>query len=85
MAQPHVGGVRLDARFASPAGKCRGGCTMNRRVVIDRLIVLVLVIAGWQLSSIYWGTIWFSSPWRVLDRFLDVGRAATSSSRWNTR
>ena len=71
MAQPHVGGVRLDARSASPAGKCRGGCTMNRRVVIDRLVVLVLVLGAWHLSSLEWGTIWFSSPWKVTVRMWD--------------
>ncbi len=71
MAQPHVGGVRLDARPASPAGKCRGGYTMNRRVVIDRLVVLVLVLGAWHLSSLEWGTIWFSSPWKVTVRMWD--------------
>ncbi len=44
---------------------------MNQRVVIDRLVVLVLVIGAWQLSSIEWGTIWFSSPWRVTTRLWD--------------
>ncbi|MGH6673295.1 MAG: ABC transporter permease [Xanthobacteraceae bacterium] len=42
---------------------------MKTRVVIDRLIVLALVIAGWELCSLHFGTIWFSSPLRVLDRF----------------
>lgn len=43
---------------------------MSVRVFLDRLIVFVLVIAGWQLCSSYFGTIWFSSPWRVLIRFI---------------
>jgi ABC-type nitrate/sulfonate/bicarbonate transport system permease component len=47
---------------------------MNRRTVLDRLIVFVLVIAGWQLCSVYFGTIWFSSPWRVLVRFVEEVR-----------
>ena len=37
---------------------------MKLRVFIDRVIVFVLVIAGWQLCSVYFGVIWFSSPWR---------------------
>ncbi len=48
---------------------------MNPRVIVDRLVVFVLVIAGWQLCSSYFGTIWFSSPWRVLDRFIDELRS----------
>lgn len=42
---------------------------MNTRAIIDRIIVLALVIAGWELCSLYFGTIWFSSPLRVLNRF----------------
>jgi NitT/TauT family transport system permease protein len=48
---------------------------MKTRVVIDRLLVLMLVIAGWQACSIYFGTIWFSSPWRVLLRLIDELRS----------
>ncbi len=44
---------------------------MSLRVVIDRLIVFLLVIVGWQLCSTYFGTIWFSSPWRVVHRFVE--------------
>jgi NitT/TauT family transport system permease protein len=43
---------------------------MSPRLVFDRLVVFVLAIAGWQLCSSYFGTIWFSSPWRVFDRFI---------------
>lgn len=43
---------------------------LKRRVIIDRLIAVAVVIALWQLCSIYFGTIWFSSPWRVLTRFI---------------
>jgi len=42
---------------------------MNARGIVDRIIVLVLVIAGWELCSLYFGTIWFSSPLRVFNRF----------------
>ena len=39
--------------------------------MIDRLVVFALAIAAWQLCSLYFGTIWFSSPWRVLIRLVD--------------
>ena len=42
---------------------------MNTRVVVDRSVVLALVIAGWEVCSLHFGTIWFSSPLRVLSRF----------------
>jgi ABC-type nitrate/sulfonate/bicarbonate transport system permease component len=44
---------------------------MKLRVVFDRLVVFLLVIAGWQLCSIYFGTMWFSSPLRVAQRFVE--------------
>jgi NitT/TauT family transport system permease protein len=40
------------------------------RVHADRLVVFVLAIALWQFCSLYFGAIWFSSPWRVLARFI---------------
>ncbi len=42
---------------------------MNARVIVDRIVVLALVIAGWELCRLHFGTIWFSSPLRVLNRF----------------
>jgi NitT/TauT family transport system permease protein len=47
---------------------------MSPRIFFDRLLVFVLVIAAWQLCSSYFGTIWFSSPWRVFDRFIAEAR-----------
>jgi NitT/TauT family transport system permease protein len=44
---------------------------MNARVIIDRVVVFALVIAAWQACSSYFGTIWFSSPWSVLTRFVE--------------
>jgi len=44
---------------------------MNARVIVDRIIVLALVIAGWEVCSLHFGTIWFSSPLRVFSRFGD--------------
>ncbi len=39
------------------------------RVYLDRVVVFAIVIALWQACSVYFGTIWFSSPWLVLARF----------------
>lgn len=44
---------------------------MNARLVLDRIIVFALAIAAWQLCSSYFGTIWFSSPWLVLNRLIE--------------
>lgn len=41
------------------------------RLYLDRLVVLVVVVALWQICSVYFGTIWFSSPWRVVTRFTE--------------
>jgi NitT/TauT family transport system permease protein len=45
------------------------------RVYLDRLIVLVVVIALWQACSQFFGTIWFSSPWLVLTRLIEELRS----------
>jgi NitT/TauT family transport system permease protein len=44
---------------------------MKTRLIIDRLLVFVLAIGAWQLCSLYFGTIWFSSPLRVLNRLIE--------------
>lgn len=44
---------------------------MTARTILDRIVVFVLVIAGWQACSGYFGTIWFSSPLLVLHRFVN--------------
>jgi NitT/TauT family transport system permease protein len=49
----------------------RGLDAERRRVLIDRTIAIIIVIALWQGCSIYFGTIWFSSPWLVFTRFID--------------
>jgi len=41
------------------------------RLYLDRVIVLLVVLALWQACSVYFGTIWFSSPWLVLTRFVE--------------
>jgi NitT/TauT family transport system permease protein len=45
------------------------------RSSIDRLLVFVVVIALWQVCSEAFGTIWFSSPWLVLTRFVEELRS----------
>ena len=42
---------------------------------LDRLIVLIVIIAGWQLTSWVLGIYWVSSPWGVASRFV--------ASLWN--
>ena len=39
------------------------------QTVIDRLIVLVIILAAWQIGSLIVGTYWLSSPWAVVMRF----------------
>jgi ABC-type nitrate/sulfonate/bicarbonate transport system permease component len=62
---------RSGRRSLPPSLRARSARAVKRRVLIDRLIALVVVIGLWQLCSTYFGTIWFSSPWRVLSRFID--------------
>ena len=45
------------------------------RVYVDRVVVLVIVIALWQACSSYFGNIWFSSPWLVLTRLIEELRS----------
>jgi NitT/TauT family transport system permease protein len=42
---------------------------MHVRVWMDRLIVLVLLLAAWQTGSLVLGAYWVSSPWGVVSRF----------------
>jgi ABC-type nitrate/sulfonate/bicarbonate transport system permease component len=52
------------------------------RVHFDRLVIFVVMIALWQFCSDYFGTIWFSSPWRVLTRF--IGEVQNGDLWFNT-
>jgi NitT/TauT family transport system permease protein len=45
------------------------------RTYLDRLVVLVVLIALWQVCSGEFGTIWFSSPWLVLMRLIEELRS----------
>jgi ABC-type nitrate/sulfonate/bicarbonate transport system permease component len=43
---------------------------MNRwRTYADRLVVLVVILAAWQVGSFMVGPYWLSSPWAVASRF----------------
>jgi NitT/TauT family transport system permease protein len=44
---------------------------MNRwRTYADRLVVLVIILAAWQVGSFIVGPYWLSSPWAVASRFV---------------
>jgi NitT/TauT family transport system permease protein len=43
---------------------------MRWRVWLDRLIVLVILLAAWQAGSLWLGNYWLSSPWAVAQRFV---------------
>src|ERR1700754_3037046 len=42
---------------------------MRWRVTIDRLIVLVILLALWQAGSVAFGDYWLSTPWSTVTRF----------------
>src|SRR6185312_1501393 len=43
---------------------------MHLRVWLDRLIVLLILVAVWQGASMALGTYWVSSPWGVASGFV---------------
>lgn len=45
--------------------------TGSLRTLVDRLLVLVALVGGWQLLSRWLGTYWISSPWGVAVRFVE--------------
>ena len=40
------------------------------RTYADRLVVLVVILAAWQVGSYFVGPYWLSSPWAVASRFV---------------
>jgi ABC-type nitrate/sulfonate/bicarbonate transport system permease component len=42
---------------------------MRWRVWIDRLIVLLILLAAWQAGSMVFGSYWLSTPWSTISRF----------------
>ena len=43
---------------------------MRWRVWFDRLIVLLVLLALWQLGSVTFGDYWLSTPWSTVTRFV---------------
>src|SRR5215831_20908776 len=52
-----------------PAPNERRADMMRWRTYTDRLIVLAVILAAWQLGSFFVGPYWLSSPWAVATRF----------------
>ncbi len=46
------------------------------RTTVDRLLVLVIILAAWQIGSLMVGPYWLSSPWAVASRFVAQFAAA---------
>ncbi len=40
------------------------------RTTVDRVLVLVIILAAWQIGSAMVGPYWLSSPWAVASRFV---------------
>src|SRR5947209_6287031 len=61
----------LNAGRHHPAQDSREAAAMRRwQTSIDRLIVLVIILATWQLGSFLAGPYFLSSPWAVTSRFI---------------
>jgi NitT/TauT family transport system permease protein len=41
------------------------------RTLLDRVLVLILIIALWQAGSLWFGAYWLSSPWATTTRFVE--------------
>src|SRR5207245_352733 len=41
------------------------------RTVLDRVLVLILILAAWQIGSLLVGIYWLSSPWATASRFVE--------------
>jgi len=39
------------------------------RTQLDRLLVLVVIVALWQIGSLIFGVYWLSTPWQTVSRF----------------
>ncbi len=46
--------------------------TIRWRTLIDRVLVLLLILALWQAGSLWVGTYWLSSPWATTTRFVEL-------------
>ena len=52
----------------APASRLRA---IRWRTVLDRALVLILILAAWQIGSWWVGTYWLSSPWATTARFVE--------------
>jgi NitT/TauT family transport system permease protein len=41
------------------------------RTVLDRVLVLIIILAAWQIGSWWVGAYWLSSPWATAARFVE--------------
>jgi ABC-type nitrate/sulfonate/bicarbonate transport system permease component len=51
---------------STPSSRLR---SIRWRTVADRVLVLALILAAWQIGSAMVGTYWLSSPWATVARF----------------
>jgi NitT/TauT family transport system permease protein len=51
---------------ATPSSRLR---SIRWRTVADRVLVLALILAAWQIGSAIVGLYWLSSPWATVSRF----------------
>ena len=45
---------------------------MKLQLTVDRVLILVLCIAAWQICSMQWGLHWFSSPLKTTNRTIEL-------------
>jgi ABC-type nitrate/sulfonate/bicarbonate transport system permease component len=46
--------------------------TIRWRTLLDRVLVLLLILALWQAGSLWVGVYWLSSPWATASRFVEL-------------
>jgi NitT/TauT family transport system permease protein len=54
----------------SPLPAAKALRAIRWRTVGDRVLVLALILAGWQIGSVIVGEYWLSSPWATASRFV---------------
>ena len=69
----HAGGFAMTETSATrPPGlrTTNAWRSIRWRTFVDRVLVLILILAGWQIGSALVGTYWLSSPWATISRFV---------------
>ena len=56
------------AAAPAPASRLRA---IRWRTALDRMLVLIVILAVWQIGSWWVGSYWLSSPWATTARFLE--------------